>query len=566
MNKLVPPLLCLLATALLPALRAQSKPEQTAPGPTFTARTELVLVPAVVTDHHGAHIPGLSKDDFVLLENGAEQKVASFEEVKPSSAPVRRLNAPTAPLEFTNLRPPDFQPRRINIIVLDTLNTSFSDQAYARQQLIHYLSTYIQPDDLTTLLVFSRTGIKVIHDFTTDTAVLIAALKRQKGRAALTEGVDMGVIATDPLGAGNLDQQQIQTEADRLNAIGEHADALAARYDLEYAIHATIDCMEDIARAYAGIPGRKALIWVTGSFPMMLDRPNDPFVSAYQQRRDRMLEDLNSANIAVYPVDARGLVPDNLSASQSIPRSVLRGGGPAMANMQRSAALTLQDSLATLSDVAERTGGRAYFNSNDLVHAFENASADSSAYYLLGYYIKRGEGKPGWRKLTVKVKRPGVQVRARSGYFFTRDAQLPDEQRKQEITAALVSPFESTALPMLIRWTGQSAADQAGKADRVVDFLLYLDPRTITVDEADGNQMSLDFVAVATTPELKNAATISQDFRAHLKPDSLARLRSTGITYHNQLKLPAGEYSVKFVVRDNLDGRVGSVTAPLKVQ
>jgi len=551
----------LLVLAIAPSVYAQSDPPKAnGSTPTFTASTELVLVPAIVTDHHGAHIPGLTRDDFVLLENGKEQKISSFEEITPTATPVPELNASTGPLEFTNTRPANFQPRRINIIVLDALNTSFGDQAYARRELIKYLSTSLQPNQLTTLLLLTGTGVKVIHDFTTDTGVLIAAIQRQKGQTGHMEGEDISVIGSDSRPAGNLNRQQILIEADRIDTMIRRAQSMAVGHDLNFAILETVDCMEAIAQAYSGIPGRKSLIWITGGFPMMLNL-YDPVVTVYQERRARMFDHLNSANIAVYPVDARGLVnPDFISAADHVP---VLGGGFGWVETMDFNVFAHMETLNTFRDVADMTGGRAFFNTNDLSHAVDKAATDSSSYYLLGFYVKAGARKPGWRKLKVKVNRPGLRVRARQGYFVPGEARPSKEDRHRDVLMALYSPFESTALPVTVRWTRQSRADAANS---MVSFEVLLDSHSIVIDEANGNRFSVDLVAVATTPDLNVVGNLSQEFNHTLAPSVLAKIRSKGLTFSGQFKMPPGEYTAKFVVRDNLSGRIGSVTAPLNVQ
>src|ERR1051326_2703691 len=123
--------------ASVPLAVAQAKPAPNAT-PTFSARTELVLVPTIVTDHRGAHIGGLSKDDFIVEGNGVEQKVATFEEGTATAKPVYRVSG-VSRREYSNLRFTDYAPRRINIILLDTLNTPITDQMFAKQQLIKFL-------------------------------------------------------------------------------------------------------------------------------------------------------------------------------------------------------------------------------------------------------------------------------------------------------------------------------------------------------------------------------------------------------------------------------------------
>src|SRR5512133_913387 len=178
-----------------PLSLAQTKPAP-GPTPTFSARTELVLVPAIVTDHRGAHIAGLSKDDFIVEENGVEQKVATFEEVTATANPMYRVSG-VGQREYSNLRFTDYAPRRINIILLDTLNTKITDQIFAKQQLIKFLSNSVKPDDLTTLLVLTRGGVHVIHDFTRDPRVLVAAVQKAKHKAGITADVHQDVIAAN---------------------------------------------------------------------------------------------------------------------------------------------------------------------------------------------------------------------------------------------------------------------------------------------------------------------------------------------------------------------------------
>src|SRR5215471_15458661 len=177
----------LVFAASIAAQTAPQNPADQAKGtPTFTSRTELVLVPALVTEH-GAHVPGLTKDDFTVLENGVERKVATIEEFKPVTTPVAHPKA-EEPGVFTNQQPSNFAPRRVNIIVLDTLNTAFLDQTRARAQIIKFLSQSVTTNDLTSLLVLTRGGFKVIHTFTTDPAVLVQALQRVKGKTDAMAG------------------------------------------------------------------------------------------------------------------------------------------------------------------------------------------------------------------------------------------------------------------------------------------------------------------------------------------------------------------------------------------
>lgn len=497
----------------------------------FSSRTELVLVPVIVTDRSGAHMSNLTKDDFTVLENGVAQKVATFEEVKATAAPMKRVAGPAG--EFSNIAGVATQPRRVNIIVLDVVNTPFTDQAYARQSLIKYLAQSVNSGDLTTLLTFSRGGIHIVHDFTTDPAVLVAALKKVRGQADVMASENADAIVADTMA----DPAAVQSESADISAFLTHADAVSAQFQQQIAIQATLDAFDAIANAYAGVPGRKALIWMTGSFPIDLPKPGDIHAGQFMDATQRAFEKLNNANISVYPVDARGLV--TLAFDRH------------------------QDTITTMQSFAEMTGGRAFYNTNDLSTAVAKAAEDSAAYYVLGYYLKSDRDKPGWRKLQVKVTRDGVHVRARAGFFVVKQDLNDDKVRASEMRTALVSPFEFTALPVIVRWTGQGS-DAAGK--KIVRFSVHLNANSITIDDSDKNHVSLEFLAVARDPTMKVANQVGQTVEAHLKPESVDKLRTSGMTYNNQLVVAPGDYNVRFVVRDNLNGHIGSLQVPLKVE
>lgn len=133
---------------------AQTGAAPQAPTPTFSSRTELVLVPVIV-HHDNSHVPGLQKEDFVVTENGVEQKVATFDEVRATSAPVAPLPKKNVDV-FTNSRPADFSPRRINIVVLDTINTEPLDQTSAKRAMMKFIEQTVTSDDLTTILMLTQ--------------------------------------------------------------------------------------------------------------------------------------------------------------------------------------------------------------------------------------------------------------------------------------------------------------------------------------------------------------------------------------------------------------------------
>lgn len=529
----------------------------------FAARTELVLIPAIVTDKSGAHISGLKKEDFTVLENGSERKVATFEEVTTDT---KRLSHTKNPNEYSNSLGGGESPRRITLIVLDLLNTPFTDQAYARTQLLKYLTQSLDQHEPTGLFTLTRTGVHIVHDFTTDPRVLLAALHKVKGDTSQLvdspEDVE-GITGTaSPDGSAGVDPGAVQTEAQRLQTMMEDVELNFQSFQQRVAITYTLQGMQQVAQTLGGFPGRKSLIWAGGGFPFSV---SDGTMQLAPAGRDSLTDVLpmyehtwqllNNAQIALYPLDVKGLQTDTPITSISRPG----------ANYSRNMSWRRMDTQATLQTFASATGGRAYYNSNDLVNGFRAAVQDSSQYYILGYYLDRSNPKPGWRKLAVKVKRDHVEVRARSGFFMTNATVDSAISRDSDISSALQSPLDYTALPLVVQWDTVEASKEPGR--KRVRYVLNLAADPALIDVADNNHMELEFVALAKTPEGKQVDhPVGQTVDLHPTPEHLATIREKGIGYRGALDLAPGEYTVRFVVRDDLSGRVGSVAAPLKVQ
>jgi len=529
----------------------------------FTSRTELVLIPTLVTDKSGNHMSGLKKDDFTVLENGSERKLATFEEITTDT---HGLWHPKSQNEYSNSLGGGESTRRITLIVLDLINTPFMDQAYARQELLKYLTQSVDQREPTGLFTLSRSGLHIVHDFTTDPRVLLAALHKVRGDPSqlVDSPQDVeGITGTaSPDGSAGLDPGAVQSEADKLQTMMEDAELNFQSFQQRLAITYTLEGMQQVAQALGGFPGRKSLIWAGGGFPFSV---SDNTMQLAPAGRDSLIDVLpmyehtwqllNNAQIALYPLDVKGL------QSNSPMASIRRPG----ANYSRNMSWRQMDTQATLQTFASMTGGRAYYNSNDLVKGFRDAVRDSSQYYMLGYYLDRSNPKPGWRKLAVKVKREHVEVRARGGFFVTKATADPEISRDSDISSALQSPLDYTAMPLVVRWDMVEASKEPGK--KRVRYIVNLAAGSALIDAADNNHVQLDFIALAKTPEGKQVDhPVGQKVDLHPAAERLATIREKGIGYRGALDLAPGEYTVRFVVRDDLSGRVGSVAAPLKVE
>ena len=544
-----------------PTVRAEDEPNVE-----FKTETVLIQVPVVVADKSGAHVLNLKKDDFEVFENGKEQKVATFEEVVASKLPLATVKA--LPGEFSNVAAErGEQPRSVAVIALDTVNTPFLDQTFARKELLKYLARNLDSNQVFGLVMITSRGLKVVHGLTGDTKQLIEALNKVSGELPAMTGIDIDTQAAavtgdvpqlNPVAAASQDMASV------LQDFVLRADVPEASFQQERAIETTMQAFLGIAWSMSGIPGRKSVIWATGGMPFNLESPSTVPGGYLSSLYERTMATLNESNISVYPVDVRGLVNFTPEASASSSLGT-RSARPVDTMRQLSNRSWLNFStIDTLKEFAAMTGGRAFYETNDISGSFKRATDDASSYYLLGYYLDTKNKKAGWRQLKVKLrqkdKENGEQVRARSGFFVTNATVNPDMARKSDLEFAVLSPFDSTGLPLTVRWFG-AAADGSMKK---VQFGLKLPPNALTL--GPNNLLTLEYVALAyASKDGKKANTLGKTIQGNLSPDRVAQFQAQGLGFKNEMELAPGDYTVRFVVRDNVTGRVGSVSAPITV-
>ncbi|HUJ09147.1 MAG TPA: VWA domain-containing protein [Verrucomicrobiae bacterium] len=534
---------------------------------TFTSKPTYVLVPVVVINKEGKIVSGLKIEDFQVQENGKDQKVASLEEIKPSTAPLSRPAAPGN--EITNQTSADVTPRRLVIIALDLLNTPFLDQTRARRALLDHLSESIEPDCLYQLLAIEDTGVRILHDYTQDTAALVAALKAVGTRFPANQTVDaetlrhistdagvttIPAVPYDPKGAAGGGTPDSKALADFVAARAEQAYAQRKATD---AVSSTLQAFLQIAQRASGLPGRKSLIWITGSFPFSID-PGTASVNeglsfdAYQHTMQLLEQQL----ISVYPVDARGLVSTEPDASVHLNRRNDVFG----IQQSRDASNRLLDTLNTMRAFADMTGGQAYVNTNDTRGAIHEAAQDGSDYYMLSYAVDKSNRRQGWRKISVKVG--DYHIRARHGYFLTQTTLDPLTSTGYDMDNALKSPFDYTGLPLKV--VLNSPVSEGDK--RKVTFAMTMPPKSASVDSTDNNHLHVDIAYAVLTTTGQDAAHKGTSYDLKLNPGQLQSIETQGLGYGDTIELSPGVYQLRLVVRDDLTGQIGSVRAPLELK
>lgn len=536
-------------------LRAQTTQETT---PRFTSSTELVLVPTVVNDKSGNHIAGLKKEEFVLKQDGKSQPIAVFEEVQTNSARMHRSAGEHG--TFSNFDLGGTVYPRLTIIVLDFVNTPFADVANARKELLKFLSKISQSGEPMCLLALTSGGLTLLHDFTDDPELLAAALSKMRGdgdpliheplvEAKHPTGGPLAAVLT------MLVRQELQNET------------LLATTEAKVSASLTVQALQQIAKAFRGLPGRKSLIWASSGFPFSLNPGAaalcEPACTAPGQQQmqaayDSLWRMMNDAQMAIYSVDLRSTGSNTSMANGGVRPSDVRDP---QFDTDAQAQNKLQDTNSTLVLFAENTGGRAFLGGGNLVKSFQQATKDDSSYYMLGYYVSRSNSKPGWHHISVSINRKGTHARYRNGFLLSRDSSATTA--RQDIQLALTSPLDFVGVQMSVTWSGTEPGKSAGKTK--VKFDLVLPANFASVDESEQNHMVVDIAAVARNLEGNVVAEFSQRVEANLKHDGLEQIQRNGMTYRNGLQLPPGEYRVRFVVRDSLSNRMGSVIAPIKV-
>jgi VWFA-related protein len=534
----------------------------------FTARAHYILVPVIVMDKDGKHVSGLTKDAFQVFENGKEQTIASVDETQTTSVPVESV--PASVNEFSNAIAVDGGARRINVIALDLINTPLLDQIGARKAAIRYLSNSINQDAIFELVSIDGNGMHVLHHFTSDTKVLIAALKTVSSKLDAMVGTDVNTIRQATASPGLETRNgiavtyqahgvsQVDLESTALEAFARGTAPVAAFLQVG-AVGSTLGAFQQIAHQLSGIPGRKSLFWITGSFPFDIDEASGSIsvgtpLDAYQ----RTMQLLNDANVSLYPVDARGVVVvGQMDATMKVSREMSRGIPDYIAGESQSH----QKTVDTMRIFADTTGGKAYYNNNDLAGALTEATNDGSSYYILSYALDTKNNRPGWRKVKVKVKDHDYRVRSREGFFVTQTTMDPLSSEGMDIREALTSPLDYTGMPLSIKL--DTPVDNGAK--KKVGFSLLVPANAATVDASDNDRLNLEIWYVVRNVKGEEVSHNSKLYNLNLNAAFVTQLQTSGIGYNDTVDLAPGQYGLRVVVRDNITGRVGSVWAPLQV-
>jgi VWFA-related protein len=553
-NKLVVVAVTALLTAVtfasqVPATQTPTqKPEVPQPPVTFRAEVNYVEVDARVVDEQGRFISTLTQDDFQILEDDRPQQISVFTLV---NLPVERE---PRPLFANRLIERDVQSNlsgnngRVYLIVLDDLHTTPLLSTRTRAGARQFVERYMGANDVAAV-VHTSGRADAAQEFTSNPRLLLAAIDKFMGRklrSSVLNRIDQEFLTRGTRAAG-----------ERINDPDEAERGFHARN--------TLDSLGNFAEVMEGVRGRrKALVYFSEGIDYDITDPfnNRDATTVMDATRDAIASATRS-NVAFYGIDVRGLGAglDTAIEIQSFPTdSTLGLDSTALMNETRMG----QDSLRTLSD---ETGGFAVVNTNDIPGAFQRLVEENSTYYVLGYYPSNDRRDGRFRRIDVRVGKPGLTVRARRGYVAPRGrAQDPKlagpNDATPELREAMSSPVPVSGLPLAAVASVFKGPDNKGS----VVISTTVGGRDLSLVEKNGtfhNNLEVAWLAADARGKLFPGDRNTIDL--NLKPDSVPRVRAGGFRVITTLDLPPGRYQVRIGVREGNTRRSGSVLYDVEV-
>lgn len=395
--------------------------------PVLRTETQLVLVDVTVKDKSGRPVRGLKREDFTVEEDKQPQDLRNFEEHSNAAQQAGSAIPPLPAGTFTNYTPVPHG--ALNVLLLDALNTPLSDQFYLRDQLLKFVNKAAPG---TRIAIFGLAqNLYLLQGFSTDPQVLKYALEHKGAHprsSSFLPGADAGRMESQ---SETITQSTLPALAAQTIAILQRSDEEVKQIQTQNRVQDTLDAFNALAHYLSAFPGRKNLIWFSGSFPIALgmdasDQTNFKTMLDNGQAFFETSRLLASAQIAVYPVDARGLAGDLTMTTAGASQKTVAGFKPAAEDAGLTFGRTQAQEHQTMALLAEQTGGTAFYDTNDLTAAVESAIDSGANYYTVAYSPARN-AKKGYRSIHVKLngslESAGYKLNYRRGY---ESAASPD--------------------------------------------------------------------------------------------------------------------------------------------
>src|SRR2546423_293798 len=606
-----------------PTTQTQAQTQQSAPSPPAQTRedvvritTNLVQVDVSVTDHNGQPVTDLTADDFEVTEAGRPQKISNLSFIKPASAeppppaapapavrPARGV-APVPPPPPVHLRPE--QVRRTVALVVDDLGLSFESSHYVREALKKFVDEQMQPGDLVAV-IRTGAGIGALQQFTADRSLLYAAIDRVRYNlnsrnfsAFAPVGNDIRTVGSSVIGMNGRDESistfrnSDDTHDSQYNPGNELINSLlrlstpgiqANQYRDDIFSVGTLGALNYIIRGLRTLPGRKSIVLFSDGFRMY---DQDQGSQRILDSMNRLVDLANRASVVIYTIDPRGVQVLGVTAADNFAGPFSHGntnfasdnGDPLQEQWVQGIDSDLQtrrnDFFATqqgLSYLAKQTGGLFIRNNNDIVGALRRVLNDQKGYYLLGYRpdestVNEQGRRAGFHHITVKVKRPGLSVRTRSGFYhFTDEEALRPVYQSvpQQLYAALASPFTSGDINVRMSSVFGFDPERGGS---FTESILHINGQDLTFTKQPDGTHKASFQILSVTFG-DNGRVVDQDAPAYsivVEEANLEHTRNSGLIYVVTLPIKKpGAYQLRMAIRDSTSGHVGSANQFIEV-
>ena len=537
----------LLAQQPAPPPPQPQAPSDQRPSVTFRVEVNYVEIDAIVTDAQGNFVRDLTKDDFEVVEEGKPQDLSVLSMV---DIPIERTDAP---LFSPTAIEPDVRSNvkefngRVFVLVLDDLQTHFGRSVRVRQAAKLFVERYLGANDIAAIV---QTGARKdgAQEFTSNHTLLLKAINTFAGQKLRSATLD------------KIDDYYMQRETNPGAVPRDLSEAERA-----FKARNTLSTLRQVADYLAGVRGRrKAVVYFSEGIDYDIDNTiGNRYAS---DLRDEMLAAIAAAtraNVSFYGVDPRGLsgLSDEGIEITAVPNDPTLGLGYASLSdeLRRS-----QDSLRTIS---EETGGFAAVNRNDFREAFGHIIQDNSGYYLLGYYSSDTRRDGRFRRVQVRVKRPGLTVRARKGYTAPKGkaqstTTLANTKTSPPLREALDSPIPISGLPLSV-----FAAPFKGTAPNAsIAVTIEVEGRGLSFAEQNGlfaDDVEISVIAIDRDAKIKDGGRDLVQLK--LKPQTREAVARAGIRISRRLELPPGNFQLRVGVRDGGTGATGSVLYDLVV-
>jgi VWFA-related protein len=561
----------------------------TDPGLSLKITTRLVVIDVVARDKKDQVILDLQAPDFKIFEDGKEQRIGVFNFQHPVESDVALPENPARSPNLYRNTPHYSSNRALNVILVDALNTTFLNQVYVRAEMVKFIEKLPQGQPIAIFTLGRK--LRMLQDFTADLTQLKNVIQALKGESSHVLSDPTGTSAVPMTLQGAADQVAIDMAPQLRAQIQDFADQSVADQS-DDRIQYTLNALTSLARMLAGYAGRKNLIWLSESIPFGvypdvrgLTRDSKDIRAQLGDNGPANVKNLSAnkreyvdqlalisnlladAQVSVYPVDARGLVG---GAFFNVANNVggQAGAGALVSKIEGKQADELFQAHYNMRDIAEKTGGLAFYNRNDLDVAVRNGINDGSTYYMIGYYSSNKTWNGQFRKIQLRVNRPGAKLRYRLGYYAVDRAEFEKkhpEQRNYDLAAALnpdyptatAIQFEATVLP-----------PEPGQTKVRIDYAINSSYLGFQVDANGLQRVQVDcaarvFLQKDIDHPLKSEAT---RVNGALQPEVFEKIKKSYFPCQLSMDLPpAAHYLLRLAVRDNTTGQVGTVNAEVTV-